>query len=80
MIETELLRDIPLVNNFIMRNLFRPVTWMLFKNLKDGAQTTIYCAVDERLDNESGKYYRYAKSLLDGFAICVDVVLVVKVR
>lgn len=56
-IETELLRDMPFVNSFIVRNLLRPVKWLLFKNLKDGAQTTVYCAVDERLDNESGKFY-----------------------
>jgi len=44
---------------------FRGVTW-LFNNVgkffirtpEQGAQTTIYCAVDELLANESGLYYR----------------------
>lgn len=31
---------------------------MLIKNPWEGAQTTIYCAVDESLANQSGLYYR----------------------
>lgn len=28
---------------------------------QQGASTTIYCAVDEKLKNDSGLYYRYIK-------------------
>lgn len=44
---------------------FKGVTW-LFRNMakffiktpEQGAQTSIYCAVDEQLSNETGLYYR----------------------
>jgi hypothetical protein len=31
--------------------------WMFFKNQVQGAQTTIYCAVDEKAGKETGLYY-----------------------
>lgn len=34
-----------------------PLMWLLAKSSKEGAQTTIYCTVDESIANESGKYY-----------------------
>lgn len=37
--------------------LYKLLTWLLFKTLEEGAQTTIYCAVDEKAANESGLYY-----------------------
>ena len=30
-----------------------------FKTPEEGAQTTIYCSVEESLASETGKYYRY---------------------
>lgn len=33
------------------------LTWLLFKNVEQGAQTTIYCSVDEKAANETGLYY-----------------------
>ncbi|XP_067216943.1 retinol dehydrogenase 11 isoform X3 [Linepithema humile] len=32
-------------------------TWLLFKNVVQGAQTTIYCAIDEKAGEETGLYY-----------------------
>ncbi|XP_025263371.1 retinol dehydrogenase 11 [Camponotus floridanus] len=39
--------------NFIYRNIMRP----FIKNPVQGAQTTIHCAVDEKVANETGLYY-----------------------
>lgn len=36
---------------------FNFLTWLLFKNVEQGAQTTIYCSVDEKAANETGLYY-----------------------
>ena len=47
--------------------VFYPLMWLLMKTPEQGAQTTIYCAVAEELENVSGKYYSdcYEKPLLD---------------
>lgn len=39
------------------RILFAPIVLWMFKNSREGAQTTIHCAVDESLANVSGKYF-----------------------
>ena len=38
-------------------NAIYPFLCVLWKSPSEGAQTTIHCAVDERLDNVSGRYY-----------------------
>ena len=35
-----------------------PVTWLVSKDPWYGAQTTLYCAVDQSIELETGKYYR----------------------
>ena len=35
-----------------------PVKGIIFKNIVQGAQTTIHCAVAEELDGVTGKYFR----------------------
>ena len=59
-IETEIWRDF-VKGNKLLLTLFQIVTWPLvklfMKNSWEGAQTTIFCAVDESLDGISGKYY-----------------------
>ena len=37
--------------------LLYPLILMLFKSVKHGAQTTIYCAVSPDLNNVSGRYF-----------------------
>lgn len=37
--------------------LFYPFIWFVTKSLRQGAQTTIYCAVAEELEGISGRYY-----------------------
>lgn len=40
------------------RTLIGTIFGPFFKNPELGAQTTIYCAVDEKCANETGLYYR----------------------
>ncbi|XP_043082350.1 retinol dehydrogenase 12 isoform X3 [Puntigrus tetrazona] len=53
------------VQSELFRNLSKPVQIAVkvfspfTKSTVQGAQTTIYCAVEPKLDNESGGYYRY---------------------
>ncbi|CAL1675391.1 unnamed protein product [Lasius platythorax] len=37
--------------------LYNFFTWLLFKTVEEGAQTTIYCSVDEKAVSETGLYY-----------------------
>ena len=59
-IETEIWRNF-LPGNKLLLTLFKTLTWPLvklfMKNSWQGAQTTIYCAVDESLNGISGQYY-----------------------
>ena len=41
--------------------IMMPLIWLVFKTPEQGAQTTIYCAVDETLNNVSGRYYSDCK-------------------
>ena len=59
LVRTELGRCVvPYFDTTIGYNLFHYLTWPLMKEPWNGAQTTVCCAVDESLANESGKYYR----------------------
>jgi len=54
-INTELTRHLPTINPFMPCILW--VMSFFLKTPEQGAQTSIYCCVDERLAEESGKYY-----------------------
>lgn len=41
--------------------LTRPLQYVFMKTPFEGAQTTIFCAVDESLNNVSGKYFSDCK-------------------
>ncbi|XP_071579728.1 retinol dehydrogenase 12-like isoform X1 [Temnothorax nylanderi] len=45
------------VNNAVLPNFCFTVARLFFKNAEQGAQTTIYCSVDEKTANDSGLYY-----------------------
>lgn len=45
------------------RTLFRYTFGWFLKTPEQGAQTTIYCAVDEACTNESGLYYSECKTV-----------------
>lgn len=45
----------------ILFYLCYPLVLLIFKSAKQGAQTTIYCAISEELDGVSGKYFSDCK-------------------
>ncbi|KAM4795656.1 dehydrogenase/reductase SDR family member 13 [Rhinophrynus dorsalis] len=40
-----------------IRLILSPLVWPFFKNAKDGAQTSIFCAVQEGIEMYSGRYF-----------------------
>lgn len=44
---------------WLLFNICKPLIWLCFKNCKQGAQTTIHCAVDDDVPNYNGKYFRF---------------------
>uniref|UniRef100_A0A673H547 Retinol dehydrogenase 12-like n=1 Tax=Sinocyclocheilus rhinocerous TaxID=307959 RepID=A0A673H547_9TELE len=63
------------VQSELFRNLSKPVQIAVkvfspfTKTTIQGAQTTIYCAVEPKLDNESGGYYRYRRKISIEFLV-----------
>lgn len=63
-VRTEIFRG--LQNNglnfwFIMYTLFFPLLWIMGKDCKQGAQTTIHCAVADEIPEHDGKYFSDCK-------------------
>ena len=56
-ITTEIWRYFALLQKPLFKQLFVMVTWLTFKDCKQGAQTTIYCSVAKECASESGNYY-----------------------
>ncbi|XP_044163025.1 retinol dehydrogenase 12-like [Acropora millepora] len=56
-VRTEIWRNSPLLHKPLLKQLFGMVTWLTFKDSKQGAQTTIYCSVAKECASESGNYY-----------------------
>ncbi|KAJ8986233.1 hypothetical protein NQ317_009939 [Molorchus minor] len=56
-IRTELGRHLNATLMWGAKLLWNVAGWFLFKTIHQGAQTTIYCAVDEKCANETGLYY-----------------------
>ena len=49
-----------------------PVNFMFWKSPREGAQTTIYCAVDEAVEGVSGKYFKDCKFATPNTKAAVD--------
>lgn len=63
-VRTELQRHVPTTYGFLLNVMMfigYPLFCILFKTPFEGAQTNIYCAVAEELDNVSGHYYSDCK-------------------
>jgi len=54
LVRTELFRNFA----WYQKMFITPAIWLMSKDSWHGAQTTIYCAVDESIELETGKYYR----------------------
>ncbi|GBM12762.1 Retinol dehydrogenase 11 [Araneus ventricosus] len=62
-IDTELSKHIKDTFGRIAGFFYYLISKLIFKSPKQGAQTTIYCAVDEKIANESGLYYIGCRSV-----------------
>ncbi|XP_022915006.2 retinol dehydrogenase 13-like [Onthophagus taurus] len=60
-ITTELGRHLDDVYFRGLRWIWRSIMWVFLKSPEQGAQTTIYCAVDEEIAKETGLYYSDCK-------------------
>jgi len=58
LIPTEISRQWNIINTlFPFRGYAYNFLTLLFKSVEEGAQTTIYCLMDEKTANETGFYY-----------------------
>ncbi|XP_055950744.1 retinol dehydrogenase 13-like [Argiope bruennichi] len=62
-VDTELSAHVKFTIGRIFGFFYYVFSKLIFKNPKQGAQTTIYCAVDEKVANESGLYYNGCRSV-----------------
>ncbi|XP_036330607.1 retinol dehydrogenase 13-like isoform X3 [Rhagoletis pomonella] len=56
-VDTELFRHMGFFNSFFASLVFKPLFWPFIKSPQNGAQTTLYAALDPELINVSGKYF-----------------------
>ena len=49
-----------------------PIAFLLLKSPQEGAQTNIYCAVDEAVEGVSGKYFKDCKVATPNTKAAVD--------
>ena len=52
-VRTEFFHNYPWYQKLVIA----PVTWLVGKDPWHGSQTTLYCAVDESIEMDTGKYY-----------------------
>ncbi|XP_073997219.1 retinol dehydrogenase 13-like [Rhodnius prolixus] len=57
LVETEITRHMSFFNSYISSIILKPLIWMFIKNPVQGAQTTIYAALEPVLEKVSGKYF-----------------------
>jgi hypothetical protein len=57
-VRTELFRHLSDSYFCGVQNILNAVVSLFFKTVEEGAQTTLYCSLDEKLADETGLYYR----------------------
>lgn len=57
-VDTEIIRHMGFFNSWISKIFLKPFVWPFIKNAKQGAQTIIYLALDDRVEKTTGKYFR----------------------
>ncbi|XP_064600291.1 retinol dehydrogenase 13-like isoform X2 [Liolophura sinensis] len=60
-VKTELGRHMSISKSYLSWIFLGPPSWLLMKTPKQGAQTTLFCALDPSLENVSGKYFSDCK-------------------
>lgn len=60
-VRTEFSREIKANKEWIwiFGMILSPIAWMFLKNSRQGAQTTIHCAIDDDIPNHNGQYFRF---------------------
>lgn len=56
-VDTEIIRHMGFFNSWISKIFLKPFVWPFIKNAKQGAQTIIYLALDDRVEKTTGKYF-----------------------
>lgn len=57
-VDTEIIRHMSFFNSWFSKIFLKPFIWPFIKSPKQGAQTSIYAAVDPGLDKTTGRYFR----------------------
>ncbi|XP_033110550.1 retinol dehydrogenase 13-like [Anneissia japonica] len=60
-VKTQIGRHTAMQNSQFSMSILGPIFWMFVKTPVQGAQTTIECAVNEKLETVSGKYFKDCK-------------------
>lgn len=56
-VDTEIIRHMSFFNSWIATFLIKPFVWPFIKSPRQGAQTTVFTALDQSLEKVSGKYF-----------------------
>nr|CAD7260103.1 unnamed protein product [Timema shepardi] len=60
-VDTELTRHMSFFNSTLSALVLRPFVWLFIKSPRQGAQTTLYAALDENLQHKTGIYFSNCK-------------------
>lgn len=60
-VDTEIIRHMSFFNSWFSSIFLKPIVWPFIKSPKQGAQTTIFCALDPSLEKVTGNYYRFVQ-------------------
>lgn len=60
-VDTEIIRHMSFFSSWFSTIFLKPLVWMFIKSPRQGAQTSIYAAVDPTLEKVTGKYFADCK-------------------
>lgn len=58
LVDTEIIRHMSFFNSWLSRIFLKPFLWPFVKSPKQGAQTCIFLALDPKLEDVTGKYFK----------------------
>ncbi|KAJ9574859.1 hypothetical protein L9F63_007984, partial [Diploptera punctata] len=56
-VDTEIIRHMSFFDSTFSAIFLKPLVWMFVKSPRQGAQTTVYAALEESIKNVTGKYF-----------------------
>lgn len=57
-VDTDITRHMSFYSSWLSSIFLKPFLWPFVKNPKQGAQTIVYLAIDEKVTEETGKFFR----------------------